>query len=189
MAAKRSGVRGNTSGPSTALASPVNDTFTTTRKAPLPGTYALLFSSAADRPVLVGQLGRLHVCRGFYVYIGSAFGPGGVQARVAHHRAPSIHPHWHIDYIQGVTQLQEIWWTHDLMRREHQWADLFKRMRGASIPLRGFGSSDCACESHFYFLATRPSFSVFRKHLRHAFPDHGPVHKQNCSLQSAVLFQ
>jgi Uri superfamily endonuclease len=142
----------------------------------LSGTYALIFSSTVDRPVQVGQLGQLHVRHGFYVYIGSAFGPGGVQARVSHHRARSTRPHWHIDYLREVIQLEAIWCSYDPARREHQWAEVCSRLPGASLPLRGFGASDCRCESHFYFFALRPSLPAFRRAIWSALPDHGPVH-------------
>ena len=41
---------------------------------PSPGTYALLFSSATDQLIRVGQLGSLRLQPGYYVYIGSALG-------------------------------------------------------------------------------------------------------------------
>ena len=136
---------------------------------PLPGTYALILSSSLDQILSIGRLGQLHVRPGFYVYVGSAFGPGGVKARIAHHARLSRRPHWHIDYLRRVAQLNEIWWTHDPIRREHQWAALFGHMRGSSIPLSRFGSSDCTCASHLYFLPKRPVFSAFqRQWQRHA---------------------
>ena len=50
-----------------------------------PGTYALLFRAEEDRTVEVGALDSMTVQPGQYVYVGSAFGPGGVQARVRRH--------------------------------------------------------------------------------------------------------
>jgi Uri superfamily endonuclease len=58
------------------------------------GTYALVLKSSSDPKVEVGKLGRLHVRPGFYVYVGSAFGPGGLKARIAHHMKISARPHW-----------------------------------------------------------------------------------------------
>jgi hypothetical protein len=71
----------------------------------LPGTYALLLSASHQGVVQIGRLGPLAVQRGFYVYIGSAFGPGSVRARVAHHCRPAPRPHWHIDHLRTVTEL------------------------------------------------------------------------------------
>lgn len=52
-----------------------------------PGTYILILKSAVTRRVRVGRLGNLQLCAGYYVYIGSAFGPGGLRARIDHHSA------------------------------------------------------------------------------------------------------
>jgi len=64
-----------------------------------PGTYALLLYSASDAEIRVGRLGHMRLQSGFYVYVGSALGPGGVRARVRHHLLDSPRPHWHIDYL------------------------------------------------------------------------------------------
>ena len=143
-----------------------------------PGTYALILSSASDELVQIGRLGQLHVRAGFYVYVGSAFGPGGVRARLAHHCRPAARPHWHIDYLRVAAHIITIWYTYDTLRREHQWAEVLQRTRGASIPLQRFGASDCTCASHLYFLSTRPSWNAFRSGIRNACRDHLPVHCQ-----------
>jgi Uri superfamily endonuclease len=31
-------------------------------------------------------------------------------------------------------------------------------LRGASVPIAGFGSSDCRCKTHLFFFTRRPSF-------------------------------
>lgn len=143
-----------------------------------PGTYALILSAAADHLIQIGRLGQLHVHAGFYVYVGSAFGPGGVRARLAHHCRPAARPHWHIDYLRVVAHPTAVWYTYDTLRREHQWAAVWQRTRGASIPLQRFGASDCPCASHLYFLSTRPSWNAFRNGIRNACRDHLPVHCQ-----------
>ncbi|MGE0826767.1 MAG: DUF123 domain-containing protein [Candidatus Binatia bacterium] len=116
---------------------------------------------AVERVLRIGQLGHLQVFPGFYVYVGSAFGPGGVRARVKHHCQLVTRPHWHIDYAREVMHLQEIWWTHEPVRQEHQWATVLKKMPGAISSLSEFGASDCACESHLYYFAQKPTFGVF----------------------------
>lgn len=54
----------------------------------LPGTYALLLRLREQTPICVGAQGEIVFPQGYYVYVGSAFGPGGVRRRVAHHLAP-----------------------------------------------------------------------------------------------------
>ena len=86
------------------------------------GTYALVMACSSNPKVEVGKLGSLRLQSGFHVYVGSAFGPGGLKARIAHHVKISERPHWHIDYLRPALDLTEIWFTHDSRHREHQWA-------------------------------------------------------------------
>ena len=127
------------------------------------GVYALVLFCSRKGPVQIGKLGRLQLRRGFYVYVGSALGPGGVRARVAHHRKLSHRPHWHIDYLRPHTRLDRIWYSPDRICREHQWARVICALRGAAIPMAGFGSSDCRCKTHLFFFTSRPSFREFRQ--------------------------
>jgi Uri superfamily endonuclease len=127
------------------------------------GAYALILFCSREELVQIGKLGPLQLRRGFYVYVGSAVGPGGVRARVAHHQKVSQRPHWHIDYLRPHTRLERIWYSHDRVRREHQWARVIHALRGASVPVPGFGSSDCKCMTHLFFFTRRPSFREFRQ--------------------------
>jgi Uri superfamily endonuclease len=138
----------------------------------LPGTYTLVFNSSIEKPINIGKLGTLLLEPGFYLYIGSSFGPGGLKARIRHHRNISSRPHWHLDYLSPTLRLCEIWYTYDQTRREHQWAEIHAQARGASLPLPGFGSSDCRCLSHLFFYKSKPSGSHYRRKIRTKFKDH-----------------
>ena len=142
---------------------------------PVTGTYALILESGAARAVLVGRLGRLSLAPGWYVYVGSAFGPGGLRARCAHHLRIAAKPHWHIDYLRTATQVREIWYTHDPHPREHQWAEQILCARGAMTPFPGFGATDCRCLSHLSFHCVYPSLSAFRRRLFRRCPGHSTV--------------
>lgn len=137
---------------------------------PLSGTYVLILRARSAKRVRIGALGYLRVRSGVYVYVGSAFGPGGVRARVKHHLSRSPAPHWHIDYLRLATELDQVWYTHDPVRREHAWADLFRSARGAAIPLLRFGASDCRCVSHLFYFARPPSFPTFRRQMKRDMP-------------------
>jgi Uri superfamily endonuclease len=142
----------------------------------LPGTYALVFSSSAKKNLKIGKLGTLHIKPGYYVYTGSAFGPGGLLARIAHHQKNSSRPHWHIDYLRPFLRPVEIWYTTDPVHREHQWSELLSTTRGASIPLIGFGSSDCCCRSHLYFFSLRrPSGQYMRRKMHAIIGNHDKI--------------
>ena len=133
---------------------------------------------ASAQQISVGRLGAVQLQPGWYLYVGSAFGPGGVQARCGHHRRISVRPRWHIDYLRAVAELREIWFSHDLQRREHQWASLLGRSRGASFPLPGFGSSDCDCDSHLLFFSNIPSFNGFRTRAYRDLDSRGGIKRE-----------
>ncbi len=132
----------------------------------LPGIYALILLAAADQLIEIGKLGRFAVPRGFYVYVGSARGPGGLKARIAHHERISQRPHWHMDYLRPALHLKEVWYSYDPKGQEHQWANALSCLKGAIMPIVGFGSSDCSCKSHLYSFTARPSIKLFRDKLR-----------------------
>ncbi len=133
---------------------------------PQPGTYALILASSRESHLQVGKLGILRLQPGFYVYIGSALGPGGLQARLAHHLETTARPHWHIDYLKAHANALEVWYCHDRIPWEHRWAHCLGMLPGASVALTGFGSSDCGCETHLYFFRSRPSMAAFARRLR-----------------------
>lgn len=140
------------------------------------GTYALIFSSDGSPEVSVGSLGQLQLAPGYFIYVGSAFGPGGVKARIEHHRRISSSPHWHLDYLRPFMTLIEIWFTYDTVRREHQWADDLFLLRGLRKPFPGFGASDCRCGTHFFGFGYKPSFASFRRRMRRHFDAHKRIY-------------
>ena len=140
-----------------------------------PGTYAVLLCCHRPTRLRIGRLGVLRARRGSYLYVGSALGPGGVRARVRHHERRSERPRWHIDHLRAGTELVEVWYSHDTLRREHQWATIVSRLDGARAAMAGFGSSDCRCATHLFFFENRPSVKVFRGRLRRTTQGHAPV--------------
>lgn len=127
-----------------------------------PGTYVLVFLSSIGKRLSIGRLGVLDLKPGPYLYVGSAFGPGGLRARTGRHRTKNTVKRWHIDYLKPWVHLAEIWYTEDPVRREHQWAGWFASAESLHTPLPGFGSSDCRCPSHLFHAARAPDFDQFR---------------------------
>ena len=140
-----------------------------------PGTYALLLRARSGRRIQIGRCGSLAVRPGWYVYIGSAFGPGGLRARLRHHCRVSERPHWHIDYLRRAATPELVWYSHDPQHREHSWAESVGRLGSAQVPLPGFGTSDCNCRSHLFFFPHPPRLAVFRRRVRAAVPDHARI--------------
>jgi Uri superfamily endonuclease len=129
------------------------------------GTYALIYRCDALFRTNAGKLGPVFFSIGHWIYIGSAFGPGGLKARLGHHLKPSPHPHWHLDYVKHALTPVEIWLTTDAVKHEHAWAGDLSRLRGATCPIAGFGASDCACRAHLIYLRRRPGFNGFKKRI------------------------
>jgi Uri superfamily endonuclease len=126
------------------------------------GTYALVYACAAAASVDVGRQGSVALRSGYYVYIGSAFGPGGVNARVTRHLRSDKRLHWHIDYLSGALSPRSVWYLHAPSSDEHRWATALAATRGA-VAVPRVGASDCRCDSHFFYLETEPNADLFER--------------------------
>lgn len=139
------------------------------------GTYALLMRSDTRRRVAVGRRGEMRLQPGWYLYVGSAFGPGGLAGRLAHHLGLARRPRWHLDYLRPAVSPRELWYTTEPIAREHDWAQLLAARPGAVMPLPRFGATDCRCPAHLFFFRRRPDAAHFRRRLRRRHPCHGPL--------------
>ncbi len=128
--------------------------------------------------ITVGKLGTFDFPAGYYLYVGSALGPGGLRARLARYRRgsegsseansdrASEKRHWHIDYLLQRAQLVEVWGVVSTERLECQWGQVASGLPGARVPVRGFGSSDCRCPAHLIYFSARPGRRQFERALR-----------------------
>lgn len=137
------------------------------------GTYVLVMENDACKKIRIGKRGHLQLNPGYYLYVGSAFGPGGILARTAHHQKVQDSPRWHIDYLRQYADLLEIWYSFDPQKREHEWAGLLKLEM--VVPMPGFGSSDCQCTSHLFFSPAKPVFSVFKALIQSRNAEHSEL--------------
>ena len=124
-----------------------------------PGTYALILKSNFKGRVQVGRWRQIDIQPGYYIYIGSAFGSGGIQARVLRHFRNDKPRHWHIDYLRERLNAVGAWYSHDPRRLEHRWAQTLCKADGMS-PIKGFGCSDCMCYSHLFLIARSPDIAL-----------------------------
>jgi len=123
----------------------------------VPGTYTLLLHVDNPRTVAVGRLGTAVLLPGWLLYVGSAFGSGGLAARIGHHLRPTPKPHWHVDYLRAALPLEEIWLCASPLPLEHRFAAALHRAPGSSIPLPRCGASDCRCAAHLFHFTVRPT--------------------------------
>ena len=127
-----------------------------------PGTYVLILWLAESRVIACGRLWQCYFPSGWYAYVGSALGPGGLAARLGRHLHTTGCFHWHIDYLRAQSQPVEVWYITDPMRRECRWAEALLQLPGAEVTVPRFGASDCRCRAHlahFAYPPERPAFS------------------------------
>ena len=133
-----------------------------------PGTYALILANDSVQVVTVGRLGTLELRPGWYVYVGSALGPGGLAARVGRHIRIEKKRRWHIDYVRPLAELREVWFTRGTENVECQWAGKLAQLSTAALPFQRFGASDCRCAAHLIWFRRRPSLAAFCRLMGHA---------------------
>ena len=137
------------------------------------GTYILISSVKQVKHLEIGRLGAYDIIPGFYAYVGSAFGFGGLRVRIRHHLESTAAPHWHIDYLLGIAEPIEVGFSTANQKLDPHWAGLLEKAPNSRIPIVRFGSSDyhCSRSSHLFYTRGRPSFRWFQQTLREGFED------------------
>ncbi|MBT4492861.1 MAG: GIY-YIG nuclease family protein [Gammaproteobacteria bacterium] len=128
------------------------------------GTYLLICPVDHSRHIRVGARGLLVFNVGYYLYVGSAFGPGGVRARVGRHRKRRKPKRWHIDYLTAYYKPEFALISYDENRLEHVWASCLEQQCNLDV-IKGFGNSDCRCSSHLFFSETTPDQAALASSL------------------------
>jgi Uri superfamily endonuclease len=118
------------------------------------GTYLFIFHLRGDLKVKTRGGKTFYLPRGVYIYVGSAFGGGGIPKRVGRHLKRSKPLRWHLDYITTSEEFEFIgvipFWGKKV---ECKLAGLLRKIPKTE-PIKGFGCSDCKCESHLFRLKT-----------------------------------
>jgi Uri superfamily endonuclease len=88
---------------------------------------------------------------GYYYYLGARWGrvacvPGSptIKSR-PHYRTGTC------DYLRACARFHSVSINYDRRRHEHEGARTMQKATVVTIPLAGFGASDCSCPSHLYF--------------------------------------
>lgn len=126
------------------------------------GTYILVLHLEAPTRLTVGKLGAFDFAAGWYAYVGSAFGSGGLRGRLKHHLTETAKPHWHIDYLRTATTVRDVWFLTSETRHEHIWSSRLQSLPGAAVPVPRFGASDCKCAAHLIYFPDEPDFTTIR---------------------------
>ncbi len=146
----------------------------------LSGSYALFLWLPKNTRIRVGASGEAQFSAGYYIYLGSGRGPGGVRARLGRHLRGGTKMHWHIDYLRAVAQISAYAYLIDEAMGtienpvECLWAQVLAKHPHYSVPFTGFGASDCrsGCPAHLLKWVQRSpvGMGAFRKLLAAALP-------------------
>lgn len=137
------------------------------------GSYVLVLRLTGVRDLEVGALGRRRLPPGWYLYVGSARGPGGLRARLGRHLAGGGRTHWHIDYLRACAGAVDAWYQPGEAVVECRWAQALARGRGIASAWPGFGATDCGCPGHLFASVAAPSRRAFAGRLGRAGMDPG----------------
>ncbi len=115
------------------------------------GAYVLLIELGAPLALEVAGLARAVLPAGRYAYCGSAYGPGGLKARIGRHLRAEKAVRWHVDRLIVAGRVVDVRAIPG--GRECELLARVLEVPGASVPVPGFGSSDCrACLAHLVAL-------------------------------------
>jgi len=113
----------------------------------MPTSYQLFLHVSRKISLRIGRLGRYSFDEGVYVYTGSA--KKNIKERIARHKRKKKSLRWHIDYLLSHPAVGIL----DVRTFNREECILNQATRG-SIPIKGFGSSDCkaGCKSHLKYI-------------------------------------
>lgn len=126
------------------------------------GSYVLVLTLKRSRTLTIGRLGEVKLPAGEYAYAGSAFGSGGLRARLGRHLRGDGAKHWHIDTVRAVAEVRGCFYTVSDTRLECAWSQALAATLGATIPVQGFGASDCRAGCAAHLIALPPHVNVRR---------------------------
>jgi len=122
------------------------------------GSYILLIEVKKDIKIFVGKLGKLHFKKGFYVYVGSAI--NYLESRINRHLRSDKKIHWHIDYLLKYADIIDVFFKENSIKEECRLSYEFEKRLHF---LKGFGCSDCKCNSHLFYGNYKDIMSVVNK--------------------------
>lgn len=121
------------------------------------GAYALVINLAGPLVLEIPRYAGSRLPAGRYVYCGSAYGPGGIAARVRRHCRTDKKLRWHVDHLTRTGTVVDV--VPVVGGRECVLLAAALTTPGAHVPLHRFGSMDCtSCRAHL--VAVGSTFAV-----------------------------
>lgn len=111
--------------------------------------YVLVIKVANQCAIRVGALGELVFKKGIYAYVGSA--QSNFHQRTKRHLRKEKKLFWHIDYLlkNKKVNVSKIFFKKAFKTEECNLAKIISKIGKATAR---FGSSDCKCISHLFYI-------------------------------------
>ncbi|GBE56625.1 sugar fermentation stimulation protein A [archaeon BMS3Bbin16] len=135
------------------------------------GSYLLILRLTDAKSVEVGSLGVLEFRPGYYIYVGSAM--KNLAKRIERHKRLRKKMHWHIDYLRRVCDFHAALPIRSSERIECLLAEAVKEV--SEFEITDFGSSDCACRSHLFYMPQDPLNSRLFHRMLQSFRMQKPI--------------
>ena len=135
---------------------------------PSKGVYTLIIHVTKAGKLNVGRFGLYYFPIGYYTYTGSALGKGttNIRRRLTRHLNRRKKLHWHIDYLLNARSAEAVavCFAKTSEQMECSVSTAIKMLPKATIPIRGFGSTDClsGCPAHLQMFIHKNPISVIR---------------------------
>jgi len=122
------------------------------------GSYLLLIKLNEERNIKYGIRKNNLFKKGHYVYVGSAL--NNLEKRIQRHLRSNKKKHWNIDFFLEYGKIINIYYKENDYREECYIAGLLKDI---FLPISNFGSSDCKCKTHLFYISQYKLKNFLRK--------------------------
>ncbi len=134
------------------------------------GCYLLVLFLKENCKLKIGSLGFREFKKGYYVYVGSAFGKNiSIEKRVNRHKRLVLEKtgktRWHVDYLLIHENVKLVKVIPFESNKKIECKVSRKLEKIADDVVIGFGSTDCKnrCLSHLYYFKLDPTKTVLKK--------------------------
>ena len=121
------------------------------------GSYILILNLENNKTIKVGKLRNIDFKKGIYVYVGS--GLNSLEKRVQRHFSTQKKTHWHIDYLLAHAKIVNAFLNPSNEKEECIIARSFDKLE----KIKGFGCSDCKCDSHLFYGSLKDIIQIIDK--------------------------
>ncbi|MDD2678568.1 MAG: GIY-YIG nuclease family protein [Candidatus Nanoarchaeia archaeon] len=113
------------------------------------GAYLIKIELKKDSKIKIGKLGIIFFKKGFYYYAGSA--QNNLDKRIKRHYLKTKKMHWHIDFLTAHPNSQAISAKKYYSSKKEKECEIAKKFSKKHEKIKGFGCSDCKCETHLFY--------------------------------------